>query len=155
MDIAVDTWPEIQRNRGYRPEFVERVRQERIKRQSEALKEQERSRALERLKKQGAPRWVADIIIAVSEERDVSPGDVVFRSHSYPVVDARHAAIYEVKATKESLSSTQIGKWFGVDHTTVLNALATHSFKTGAPKLTNYKLRPRYGYRAAEYQRAA
>ena len=106
---------------------------------------------VERMKRNGAPEWVADTIFATAAAYNISAADIMFGLRTYDVVDARHAAIYAVKATKPVLSSTLIAKWFGIDHTTVLNSMAAHSHKTGAPSMTKYKMRPRYGYRAADY----
>jgi chromosomal replication initiation ATPase DnaA len=151
MDISVDPWPEIQRNHGYSPEFVKQALEARRRRQSEQLREQERIRAIKRMKRHGAPEWVADTIFATAAAYNVSAADIMFGVRTYDVVDARHAAIYEVKATKPVLSSTVLAKWFGIDHTTVLFGLAAYAHKTGAPSMTKYKMRPRYGYRAADY----
>jgi chromosomal replication initiation ATPase DnaA len=151
MDIAIDPWPEIQRNAGYSPEFVKQAHEARRRRQTEALREQERIRAVKRMQRNKAPAWVAKTIFEVAAAYSVSAADILFGVRSYGVVDARHAAIYEVKAAKPVLSSPQIAKWFGIDHTTVLFSLASHSHKTGAPAMTKYRKRPRYGYRAADY----
>lgn len=151
MDITVDPWPEIQRNHGYSPEFLKQAHEARRRRQSEELRKQERIRAAKKMKRNKAPVWAAEIIFATAEGYGVSAADIMFGVRAYEVVDARMAAIYEVKAMKPALSSTLLGKWFGIDHTTVLHALASHAYKTGLPQMTKYKMRPRYGYRAAVY----
>lgn len=45
------------------------------------------------------------------------------RSRTFPVVAARHAAIYAVKMERPDMSYPAIGRWFGLDHTSILHCV--------------------------------
>lgn len=151
----VDPWDHISRRNGYSAEFLRQAREANARRRAQEVAEQERRQAIEVCKSRNTPKWAVEIILEVARARGVSPNDIMSGHRAYPVVDARHEAIYRVKAFKLMLSSPQIAKWFGLDHTSILHSLASYSHQTGAPKLTKYKLKTgRERYLAAKQAQA-
>jgi len=137
----VDPWDHISRRKGYSAEFLQKAREANAQRRAQEVAEQERRQAIEVCKSRKTPKWAVEIILEVALVRGVSPFDMMSGLRAYPVVDARHEAIYRVKAFKPMLSSPQIAKWFALDHTSILHSLASYSHQTGAPKLTKYALK--------------
>ena len=73
------------------------------------------------------PASVETIIRLVCAKHCVSPRDLMGVGRDKPTCDARFEAMYrvrtEIKIAGSEPSLPQIGKWFGRDHTSVLNAL--------------------------------
>ena len=96
---------------------------------------------LERRALRPLPEWARQVVISVSAERGVPVTEIFGKSRNRTVAAARHEAIYRVKATKPTVSSSQLGIWFGKrDHTTILNALFRFQKLTGAPEMTSRRL---------------
>lgn len=66
---------------------------------------------------------VREIIAAITTAFGLTAAALVGRSRCQDVVRARFAAIHAVRRAKPHLSLPQIGRAFGRDHTTILNAL--------------------------------
>lgn len=90
--------------------------------------------------RRGLPEWAREIVSDVAAKHLVSVYDLAGEGRSVKIVAARHEAIYRLKEHKQTLTSTQIGKWFARDHTSILFAIASHAEKTGEPKLVGYDL---------------
>ena len=70
-------------------------------------------------------------------QRHDVPIHVIFsKAKALAIAAARREAIYRVKFEKPSVSSGQLGLWFGRDHSTIIFALARFQELTGAPVLT-------------------
>ena len=89
------------------------------------------------------PSRVRKIVAEAAKEHGVRIYSIFSPSRRAPVVMARWAAMYRVKAGNPSLSAPQVAKWFGRDHTSVLSAWARYAAITGAPSLTDYNLSSR------------
>jgi chromosomal replication initiator protein len=87
------------------------------------------------------PERVRSVIIEVAEKHNVPPREIMGRTRERSVVLARHEAIYRVKALNPTFSSTQIGRWFNRDYTTILYAIAKYQDQNGAPRLCRYRWR--------------
>ncbi|HWK65377.1 MAG TPA: helix-turn-helix domain-containing protein [Rhizobiaceae bacterium] len=85
------------------------------------------------------PEWVRMIVREVAEKHGVPPREILSRSRTVQVTAARTEAIYRTKAARPMTSAPTIGKWFGLDHTSVLTALARYQARHGAPVLSRYK----------------
>lgn len=112
--------------------------------------------AVSRLVRQGMPGWARAIVFDAAQKRGARLDRVVGRSRVFADVNARQAAMYEIKAAKPMLSATLIGKWFDRDHTTVLHAIACRQEDESLPKLSGYRLdrvRARRRYHAARAAR--
>ncbi|MGB3389470.1 MAG: hypothetical protein WBA88_15965 [Pseudaminobacter sp.] len=118
------------------PDFVLAARLKAERRRADMETEADARRLM---KSYGAPSWVADIVVETAIGHGASPLAVAGRARDQKSVRARNAAIYQVKATKPNLSSPQIARWFGRNHTGILFALASHQEQTGAPMLTGYR----------------
>ncbi|WP_165358297.1 helix-turn-helix domain-containing protein [Mesorhizobium sp. Pch-S] len=88
----------------------------------------------------GMPQWAIDIVQEIAERLGACISDIADSTRTSLVVAARNEAMYRVKERKPSLSSTQIGKWFGRDHTSVLFAIASYQEATGADPLVGYNI---------------
>jgi chromosomal replication initiation ATPase DnaA len=88
----------------------------------------------------GMPDWVRQIVFSVAEANEVSAAKIMLKEQSRVAVRARNEALYRVKEAKPDLSLPKIGGWFGMDHTTVMYALARHAEATGDCPLTDYNL---------------
>lgn len=88
----------------------------------------------------GMPQWAIDIVIEISERLGTCISDIADCKRTSLVVAARNEAMYRIKERKPSLSSPQIGKWFGRDHTSVLFAIASYQEATGADPLVGYNI---------------
>ena len=86
------------------------------------------------------PAWVREIVFDAAARHGVSAASIVMRIRSRVAVAARNEALYRVKEAKPDLSLPKIGGWFGMDHTTVIYALARHAEATGDSPLTDYNL---------------
>ncbi len=64
---------------------------------------------------------VAEIIVATAERYGFTYEDILGKSKTLTVVKARQEAM--VEARKRGFSYPELGKFFGVDHTTVLHAV--------------------------------
>ena len=77
----------------------------------------------------GADRWI-DIVNEVAKEFRVTAAEIVGPSRKVRICRARHHAMYrvrnEVVIDGKPASYPRIGRWFGRDHTTVLNAYRRH-----------------------------
>lgn len=119
----------------------ERERDERKRRLAEAMNREKFLDAMDPLRplrRSGFPAWAIDIVCRVAEKHNISPLRLVASTHRSIVVDARHEAIYEIKRAKPALSSTQIGKWFGRDHTSVLYGMARHAANNDLPPMCGF-----------------
>lgn len=94
---------------------------------AEQLRQQETQKARRTMKKRFAPTWVVDIVEKVSHECGVSMLEMIGRSRTKLVVEARHQAVYEVLRMKPTLSSVTVGRWFDRDHSAILYAAAKHA----------------------------
>ncbi len=140
--LYIDNWEDIAKRRGFRPEVVARIHQARLRSQANAvhLAETERTRAISTLHKRFAPAWVIKIVLDTAKEHEISPADVVGECRMAVAVKARNHALYRIKEAKLTLSSPQIAKWFGRDHTTILHGLACHAKANDLPSLSGYNL---------------
>lgn len=98
------------------------------------------------------PEWVRCIVRDAAEKHSVRMSDILSPSRARAVVRARCEALYFTKDSKPWLSSSQLGKWFGRDHTSVLFSIARHSEHTGATRLTTYDLAAHRGRRPSHTQ---
>lgn len=64
-----------------------------------------------------------EIIYTVSAAYSVTEADIFGNSRKEHIIEARHAAMWEVHKRKPHLSANQIGKIFRRDHTSILSAL--------------------------------
>lgn len=92
------------------------------------------------LRKRFIPVWVGEIITEVSARHGVFPTEIMSKARSQRIVKARNEVFYLIKACKPEISTPQIGRWFGRDHTGVLHSIASHADATGSPKLYGYDL---------------
>lgn len=91
-------------------------------------------------RRRGMPEWAYQIVREVAYRHRVYLTDVASSNRCRDVVAARTEAMYRIKAAKESVSSTQIGKWFEKDHTSILHGIASYQERTGAAPLFHYNL---------------
>ena len=82
------------------------------------------------------PDWAKDVVREVCHRHDVPIHDIFGKAKTRLVAAARREAIYRVKFEKPSVSSGQLGHWFGRDHSTILFALARYQELYGAPVLS-------------------
>lgn len=73
---------------------------------------------------------VSGAVEAAAKVFNVTADDIFGDSRLRRVVEARHVAMAQVKATTR-MSLTEIGQHFGRDHTTVLHALRRLATKLG------------------------
>jgi chromosomal replication initiation ATPase DnaA len=75
------------------------------------------------------------IIEAISVIHNVSYQQIIGRSRAVHIVEARHAAIAEVRRQRPHLSTIQIGRLFGGrDHSTICHALQKMEARSTQPK---------------------
>lgn len=132
-ESVTDPFEASMQNGGYTAEFIKRARENQRRREAVAV-------ARRIMKANNAPQWVADLVMDVAELHGVCPVKMLSSGRARNVVAARNEALYAVKATKPMLSSPQMARWFGRDHTTILFAIASHQESTGAPELTRYNI---------------
>lgn len=146
---TVDIDREFTRNRGYNPAFMQAARDAAVRRAIEDAHRAEEERAKDILRQRGVPLWVRDIILDAAKEHGVSPVAVVTSNvRRVPIVEARWKAIHRIKTAKPVLSSLQISRWFGQNHTATLYALARYAEMHGGPTLTGYDIVRRRARRA-------
>lgn len=64
-----------------------------------------------------------DVVRTVATLHGVAVSDILGKSRFRHIVEARHDALRAVRARYPKFSSTQIGRLFNLDHSTVLYAL--------------------------------
>lgn len=121
---------------GYNREFTEKAKREQAIRRAMALIEQERIVAKRVLRERGTPERIRDLILEIADEHKVHAGEMIGESRRKPVVTARHAAMYLIKASNPGLSFPRIAKWFDRDHTSTIYAIAHYAQRNGLPPLT-------------------
>lgn len=121
----------------YNPALVARRMHEEELREARQILEDADKAALVELRKRFVPQWAQDIIVASASEEGVHLGEVLGASRRRDVVQARHRAMYLIKATKQGLSFPQIAKWFDKDHTSTLYAVAKYGLRNGLPAFTS------------------
>jgi hypothetical protein len=105
-----------------------------------AEKQEARRQGLLAFKRRFMPEWARQIVEQTCDAHDICPSEVARDNRKHRAVKARNEAIYLVKARKPMLSSTQIGGWFGRDHTSILHSIASYSAATGSPALVGYDI---------------
>ena len=108
-------------------------------------------RGLHMLRERGMPETFRGIVKRVSTRRRVAIMLIASASRMRIAVEARNEAMYLIKESHPKVSSPQIGKWFGRDHTSVLHGIASHQERHNLPKLVGYDL----GKHRENYRRAA
>lgn len=98
---------------------------------------QEHHNPIRGMKQRIAPKHAKRLVQAVAESvgsrMGVSAEDILGRSRLRLIVNARHESIAEVHRARPHWSYPQIGLAFGLDHTTVLNALRnTGAYEPGS-----------------------
>jgi chromosomal replication initiation ATPase DnaA len=121
----------------YNPALVARRMHEEELREARQILEDADKAALAEMRKRFVPQWARDIIVSSVSEEGVHLGEVLGASRRRDVVQARHRAMYLIKATKPGLSFPQIAKWFGKDHTSTLYAVAKYGIRNGLPAFTS------------------
>lgn len=91
-------------------------------------------------RRRGMPTWAYQIVREVGYRHRVYLTDIASSNRFREVVAARTEAMYRIKAAKPEISSTQIGKWFEKDHTSILHGIASYQERTGAAPLFHYSL---------------
>ena len=141
-------WKSFHANSGLNPEFVRSVRQRRMAREARHAAELlERQRldatikARHLLADRSVPVWVRQMVIEAAQTSGVPALSLLIDCRTWAVVKARNALLYQIKATKPHLSSPQIARWFGKDHTSILHAIACHQRDSGSPALVGYTRR--------------
>lgn len=72
-----------------------------------------------------APKRFVDLIIQVAEEHKIRPEVIVDKTRKAPVVRARQDLFHRAN-TQEHMTPSQIGRYMGCDHTTVLHGVKQH-----------------------------
>lgn len=121
----------------YNPALVARRMHEEELREARQILEDADKAALAEMRKRFVPEWARDIIVASATEEGVHLGEVLGESRRRDVVQARHRAMYLIKATKPGLSFPQIAKWFDRDHTSTIYAVAKYGLRNGLPAFTS------------------
>lgn len=137
----IDPWVAIAKNGGYTREFLGRTAAEkraRIEAENARRAEAERVAKAKALRDRAIPIWARQIIDEVCATHRVPFDAVMFRGLDHKTVTTRGEAVYRIKALRPALSSPQIGRWFGIHHTTVLHALSSHAARHGLPILSTY-----------------
>lgn len=91
-------------------------------------------------RRRGMPGWAFQIMREVAYRHRIYLTDIASVSRFRDVVAARTEAMYLIKAAKPCLSSTQLGKWFDKDHTSILHGIASHQERTWAEPVFHYNL---------------
>ncbi len=136
--LDFDNWDEISKRRGYRPEFLAYVSEDRQRQRAEELAAKRHAEAMAKLRR--VPKWAFGIITETLETYGVLLHEFLSDCRPVNVVRARHHVYYRIKEAKPTLSSPQIAGWFGRDHTTILHGLACHARRNGLPGLSRYNL---------------
>jgi chromosomal replication initiation ATPase DnaA len=71
---------------------------------------------------------IMSVIERVAREYHVPVSEILGRARTILIMRARRAAIRQVKKELPALSSTQIGRIFNRDHTTILYALGQSAY---------------------------
>ena len=118
---------------GYNPEFVRNARKKVKEREARKKKKEEAKLAAEKASEEAAKIKVAvepsaympvkQIIALVAEKHGFTYSCLVGRGMKDKLVNARYEAINLVNELKPGFSSTQIGRFFNRDHTTILYAM--------------------------------
>ncbi|TPN03823.1 hypothetical protein FJ973_29720 [Mesorhizobium sp. B2-1-3] len=127
----------------YTKEFIDQAREARTRADEAkelAEKQEARRQGMLTFRRQAMPDWARQIVEHICEKHGVCPSEMSSDNRKHRVVRARNEAIYLVKDRKPMLSSPQIGKWFGKDHTSILHSLASYSHATGAKSLVGYDI---------------
>lgn len=84
-----------------------------------------------------APKRFVNLIIQVACDHKIAPEVIVDKSRKAPVVRARQDLFYRA-STQENMTASQIGRYFGCDHTTVLHGVKQHEklLQDGGPSDT-------------------
>lgn len=90
-------------------------------------------------KKLPYPHWVKRIVDEVANAHGVGMREIFSRCKFAYVVDAKAEVAYRLYDAGQGVSTYDIAGWFGVTHTAILNLLARHAEKTGAPSLSRYR----------------
>lgn len=136
--LDVDMIKPTRPGNGLSAEFIAKVRAARRDRAAALLVATELQQARTLLAKRGCPAAVRDLIERIAVERKVSMLAIVTGRRGYQVVKARDEAIYDIRQRQTAVnrSLTRIGDYLGLDHTTVMAALARYSLRSGRPALT-------------------
>lgn len=121
----------------YNPALVARRMHEEELREARQILEDADKAALAEMRKRFVPQWARDIIVSSVSEEGVHLGEVLGASRRRDVVQARHRAMYLIKATKPGLSFPQIARWFDRDHTSTIYAVAKYGLRNGLPAFTS------------------
>ena len=141
---------DIEKRRGYNPEFWNRVQAKRRKEARRAA-EQERIRAIREAEEverrfreqlarhafeaeEGRRKRIEElalmdmaspkaIVARVARDHGLTYANIMGGSRVRKVVAARWRAIAEVRISRPAWSIAKLGKFFGMDHTSILNAL--------------------------------
>lgn len=138
-------WKSFRANGGMNPAFVAKARENAKTREARHVAELlERQRldatikARRLLADRSVPVWVRKMVLEAAQTSGVPALSLLIDCRTWAVVKARNALLYQIKATKPHLSSPQIARWFGKDHTSILHAIACHQRDSGAPALVGY-----------------
>lgn len=66
---------------------------------------------------------IAGIIARVAAEHGITASLLLSKCRRIPLIKARHEAIYRVWIEKAPIGLAEVGRRFGLDHTTILSAL--------------------------------
>lgn len=66
---------------------------------------------------------IAGIIARVAGEHGLMVSELLSKCRRIPLIKARHEAIYRVWIEKAPIGLAEVGRRFGLDHTTILSAL--------------------------------
>lgn len=66
---------------------------------------------------------IAGIIARVAAEHGLKVSELLSKCRRIPLIKARHEAIYRVWIEKAPIGLAEVGRRFGLDHTTILSAL--------------------------------
>jgi len=85
------------------------------------------------------PSRVKDVVLKMCDKYGLTPSDIFGPSRKKPIPTARGETYYRLYEIGFTL--TQMGYYFGRDHTTVVYSMAKWQNANGMPKLTNYTTR--------------
>lgn len=71
------------------------------------------------------------IIKDIAHRHGLRPEDIFARNRTAPLVAARHEAIVAVHLARPFWSYPELGRYFGLDHTTVMHALEQQGLELG------------------------
>lgn len=83
---------------------------------------------------------------ALLKHPGISIKELIESSRTSRIVKARHDAVYAVYMNRHDLSSVSIGKWFNLDHSSVLYIIKKMSAKDGDEDAIDYIERRRARY---------